>query len=106
MRWNFSTFTVLVSLVKPTMLHFKILPGVLFLLALVGCSSAKPHEPPAAWRMVNGGMTRQEISRLIGPPVETLVRGSDLWVKAGWELHVEYDQYGRARNILSQPSGR
>ncbi len=50
-------------------------------------------------------MTRQEISNLIGPPIQTFAQGSDTWVKAGWELRVEYDQYGRARNIFSQPIG-
>ncbi len=78
----------------------------LLLFALVGCSTVKSQEPPAAWRAVNGGMTREEISKLIGPPIQTLGQGSDTWVKGGWELRVDYDQYGRARNIFSQPVGR
>ncbi len=78
----------------------------LLLFALIGCSTVESQGPPAAWNGVNGGMTRQEISNLIGPPVQTLAQGSDTWVKAGWELRVEYDQYGRARNIFSQPIGR
>ncbi len=78
----------------------------LLLFALLGCSTVKSQGPPAAWKAVDGGMTRQEISNLIGPPIQNSAPGSDTWVNAGWELRVEYDQYGRARNILSQPAGR
>ncbi len=78
----------------------------LFLVVLAGCASVKAQGPPPAWRTVNGGMTRQEISQLIGPPAQASDGRGDIWVKAGWELKVEYDQYGRAMNILSRPIGR
>ncbi len=76
------------------------------LLTLVGCSTIKPQQPPDAWQGVNGGMTREEISHLIGSPTRISAQGGDLWVKAGWELQIDYDQYGRARNIFSQPVGK
>ncbi len=78
----------------------------LALFVLLGCTSVKSEGPPAAWRAINGGMTRQEISQLIGPPAHASGQGGDVWVKAGWEMHIDYDQYGRARNILSQPTGK
>lgn len=78
----------------------------LVLTLMLGCSAPKSQGPPAMWRNVNGGMTQQEISRLIGPPSQSSAQGGDVWIKSGWQLQVDYDQYGRARNILSRPTGR
>ncbi len=75
--------------------------GTLF--TLLGCSSVKEQGPPTGWNTVNGGMTREEISKLIGPPTQTSAAGRDIWVRSGWQLEIGYDEYGRARNILSQP---
>ncbi len=93
-------------IMKATILLLKAVRVGFFVFVLVGCATVKSQDPPAAWRTVNGGMTRQEISQLIGPPAQVSDRGGDIWLKAGWELQVDYDQYGRARNILSHPVGR
>ena len=97
---------MLVLAMNPTILVVQAAAVGLFLSASIGCSAVKSQGPPASWKAVNGGMTRKEISSLIGAPRENPVQSSDTWVKAGWELRVEYDQYGRARNIFSQPAGR
>ncbi len=76
------------------------------LTLIVGCSAPTSQGPPVDWRNVNGGMTQQEISQLIGPPSQSSAQGGDVWIKSGWQLQVDYDQYGRARNILSRPTGR
>ena len=75
----------------------------LALSGFFGCSSTQPQEAPVAWRSVNAGMTQQEISQLLGPPTQPSAQGGDVWIKAGWELQIDYDQYGRARNVLSRP---
>ena len=104
MARNFGFSAVLLKPMKRLSLVTPVGTGLL-LFTLVGCSIAKPHEPPAAWRNVNGGMTQQEISQLLGPPSQPSAQGGDVWIQSGWELHVDYDQYGRARNILSRPIG-
>jgi hypothetical protein len=78
----------------------------LVLFVLTGCSSPKGHEAPAAWNSLNAGMTRQEISALLGQPSSHLGPAEDIWRKSGWELQVTYDQNGRARDILRRPVGK
>jgi len=102
---NFRLFEVFSESMKPPYL-LKTATLVLAFYALVGCSTAKPQGPPAVWRNVNGGMTQQEISKLLGPPSQPSSQGGEIWIKSGWELQVDYDQYGHARNILSHPIGK
>ncbi len=78
----------------------------LMLSLLIGCSSPKASGPPAAWSGLNGGMTRQEISAIIGPPQSGSGPTRDVWRKSSWELQVDYDQNGRARNIVQHPAGK
>jgi hypothetical protein len=90
---------------KSTIQHLNAQIIILLLLAVLGCSSVKTHECPAAWNSLSGGMTKQEITGLIGPPTESSAQSGDLWRKAGWELQIDYDQYGRAKNIVRHPTG-
>ncbi len=78
----------------------------LMLSILLGCSSPKASGPPAAWGGLNGGMTRQEITTIIGPPKGGSGPNRDVWRKSGWELQVDYDENGRARNIVRHPAGQ
>jgi hypothetical protein len=72
----------------------------LVLLLLAGCSSPKGNEPPEAWNNLNAGMTREEISAMVGRPAIHLGASQDVWRKGAWELQVTYDENGRARDIL------
>jgi hypothetical protein len=72
----------------------------LLLLLLAGCLTPKGNEPPEAWNNLNAGMTREEISALIGRPASYPGASQDTWRKGGWELQVTYDENGRARDIL------
>ena len=76
------------------------------LAVLLGCAAPQANGPPAAWNGLNGGMTRQEITALIGPPEPASIPGSDLWRSHGWELQIDYEQNGRARNIVRHPVGK
>lgn len=70
------------------------------LVALMGCSSPKSQEAPAAWNGLNAGMTKEEISALIGRPSTHPGAAQDIWRSSGWELQVTYDENGRARELL------
>jgi outer membrane protein assembly factor BamE (lipoprotein component of BamABCDE complex) len=73
---------------------------LLVVCVLIGCSSPKGNEAPEAWNNLNAGMTRQEISAMLGRPASHLGASQDTWRKGAWELQVSYDENGRARDIL------
>jgi len=79
---------------------------LLVVVALIGCSSPKSDEAPAAWNNLNAGMTKEEISALIGRPTTHLGPAQDVWRNSGWELQVAYDENGQARDIIRRPIGK
>jgi outer membrane protein assembly factor BamE (lipoprotein component of BamABCDE complex) len=80
-------------------MKFTIAILMLTVLCLAGCSSTKTHSSPPSWNSVKEGMSRPEIVRLIGQPTSPS-SSTDIWKGEGWDLHVTYDQSGRAINVL------
>jgi hypothetical protein len=76
----------------------------LLCVLFIGCSTPRTNEPPAKWTSLNAGMTRQELTSLLGPPSGHSGVNGDLWRSKGWQLQVDYDKNGRARNILRSPA--
>jgi hypothetical protein len=76
----------------------------LLLMAIIGCSSPRINEPPSKWNALNAGMTREEVTTLLGQPSGHPSVNRDLWRSKGWELQVDYDQNGRARDIMRRPA--
>ena len=79
---------------------------LLALLAFLGCSTLKTNDPPSKWTALNAGMTREELAEMLGPPSVHLGPSRDLWQSKGWELQVDYDQNGRAREIMRNQLGK
>ena len=97
---NFRPFGVFGKCVRLTRATNALRALLFVLLLLIGCSSPKGNEPPEAWNNLNGGMTREEISAMVGRPASHLGASQNTWRKGGWELQVTYDENGRARDIL------
>jgi hypothetical protein len=66
---------------------------------LTGCSTARTHASPKSWNAISEGMMRQEIVSSIGRPASQSP-SSEIWRSDGWELHVGYDDSGRATNVV------
>jgi hypothetical protein len=103
---NFRSFQVFGNGVKKSKALSRLCGTILIVLAVMGCSSPAANEPPTAWNNLNAGMTKEEISGLIGKPSTHLGLDQDVWRSSGWELQVGYDQNGRARDILRRPIGK
>ena len=78
----------------------------LILVAFLGCSTPKSNEPPSKWTSLNAGMSREEISKLLGPPSGHSGPSRDMWRSSGWELQVDYDQNEQAREIMRRQVGK
>jgi uncharacterized protein YceK len=70
-------------------------------VCLAGCSSARTKTSPKAWAAVSEGMMKEQIVDTLGQPASQSSSGQ-VWQKEGWELHIAYDERGRATRLVRQ----
>ena len=70
-------------------------------VCLAGCSSARTQTSPKAWAAVHEGMMKEQIVDTLGQPASQSPSGQ-VWQKEGWELHIAYDERGRATRLVRQ----